>query len=171
MRMRDLEDEVSRGDKLIPFLVANDVFELDPEKIKVINKDSISIKSLSTTDPFNNRVKIKFEMAEDERYNIKLFPGALTDFYGNKNDTLNFSANTKSLSSYGNLRLSLRNANFPLIVQIVSKNWEVKAEKILKSNNVIDFIDLDPGTYYVRAIFDANNNGNYDPRNFLEGSN
>ena len=145
------------------------VFELDPEKIRVINKDSISIKSLCATDPLNNRVKIKFEMAEDERYNIKLFPGALTDFYGNKNDTLNFSANTKSLSSYGNLRLSLRNANFPLIVQIVSKNWEVKAEKILKSNNVIDFIDLDPGTYYVRAIFDANNNGNYDPGNFLEG--
>ena len=34
MRMRDLEDEVSRGDTLIPFLVANDVFELDPEKLK-----------------------------------------------------------------------------------------------------------------------------------------
>ena len=34
MIMRVLEDEVSGGDKLIPFLVANDVFELDPEKLK-----------------------------------------------------------------------------------------------------------------------------------------
>ena len=32
--MRVSEDEVSGGDKLIPFLVANDVFELDPEKSK-----------------------------------------------------------------------------------------------------------------------------------------
>ena len=32
--MRVSEDEVSGGDKLIPFLVANDVFELDPEKLK-----------------------------------------------------------------------------------------------------------------------------------------
>ena len=34
MIMRVLEDEVRGGDKLIPFLVANDVFELDPEKLK-----------------------------------------------------------------------------------------------------------------------------------------
>lgn len=34
MIMRVLEDEVSGGDKLIPFLVANDVFELVPEKLK-----------------------------------------------------------------------------------------------------------------------------------------
>ena len=38
--MRFLEDEVSDGDKLIPFLVTNDVFELDPEKgnIKCLRK-------------------------------------------------------------------------------------------------------------------------------------
>ena len=30
--MRFLEDDVIVGDKLIPFLVANDVFELVPEK-------------------------------------------------------------------------------------------------------------------------------------------
>ena len=34
MIIRVLEDEVRGGDKLIPFLVANDVFELDPEKLK-----------------------------------------------------------------------------------------------------------------------------------------
>ena len=34
MIMRVLEDEVRGGDKLITFLVANDVFELDPEKLK-----------------------------------------------------------------------------------------------------------------------------------------
>ena len=34
MIMRVLEDEVSGGDKLIPFLVANDVFELDPKRSK-----------------------------------------------------------------------------------------------------------------------------------------
>ena len=32
--MRLLEEDVVVGDKLIPFLVANDVFELDPEKLK-----------------------------------------------------------------------------------------------------------------------------------------
>ena len=38
--MRFLEDEVSDGDKLIPFLVTNDVFELDPENgnIKCLRK-------------------------------------------------------------------------------------------------------------------------------------
>ena len=34
MIMRVLEDEISGGDKLIPFLVANDVFELDPEMLE-----------------------------------------------------------------------------------------------------------------------------------------
>ena len=75
---------------------------------------------------------------------------------------------TKLLSSYGNLRLIIRNASYPLIVQVVSKTGEVKAEKITNSNNAIDFTNLEPGEYFIRAIFDTNQNGKYDPGNFLK---
>ena len=53
--MRFLEDEVSAGDKLIPFLVANDVFELDPGKgnikcLRNIGLDNLYLIILSACD-------------------------------------------------------------------------------------------------------------------------
>ena len=62
---------------------------------------------------------LKFNLSEGNRYKITFLPGAFTDFYGAKNDTLNFTASTKLISSYGNLRLVLKNATYPVVVQIV----------------------------------------------------
>ena len=87
---------------------------------------------------------------------------AFTDFYGDQNDTLSLSANTKLIDSYGNLRLLVRNAVYPIIIQIVSANGELEAEQILDGPGPIDFIHLNPGSYFLRAVFDTNKNGRYD---------
>ena len=68
------------------------------------------------------------------------------------------------------LRLTLRNVQYPAIVQLTTKIGEVKYEKIISSNENIDFKHVIPNKYYVRVIFDKNKNGKYDPGNYLNKS-
>ena len=145
------------------------IIEVDPSKTIIIDQDSIYIDShLSIDELTNTQINLKFDLNEDNRYKVIFMPGAFMDFYGNQNDTLNFNANTKKLSSYGNLRLNLNNATYPLIVQIISANGKVKYGKIINESKPVDFINLDPGEYFIRAIFDLNNNGRYDAGNYLK---
>ena len=58
-------------------------------------------------------------------------------------------------------------AKYPVVVQIVSTTGAVEAEQFIEASQPIDFIHLNPGKYFLRAVFDTNNNGRYDAGNFL----
>ena len=72
------------------------------------------------------------------------------------------------MSDYGNIRVDLRNAKYPIIIQFVTSNGDVVEEQIVKGPDPIDFKNIDPGIYFLRAIFDSNDNGRYDSGNFLK---
>jgi len=141
---------------------------VNSDKVKIMDKDSTLLKSILSLDTIDAKnAHLKFNLTEDNNYQITLLPGAFTDFYDVQNDTLTARANTKLLSSYGDIRLNIRNATYPIIVQIVTKNGEVEAEHIAKSSGPIDFVSLTPANYFIRVIFDSNNNGKYDAGHFL----
>ena len=95
-------------------------------------------------------------------------PDALTDFYENKNDTLFYKVKTRTYNDYGNLSLNLRNAKFPMIIELVNPTGEVKYTKYTVSSSAVDFNFIDSGKYFIRIIFDENKNKKYDSGNFLE---
>ena len=97
-----------------------------------------------------------------------MLPDAIKDFYGNTNDTLFYKLKTKTYDDYGNLRLTLKNAIAPMIVQLVSRVGEVKYEKYINTIKPIEFTNIDAGKYYIRIIYDSNQNGQYDSGSFLE---
>ena len=99
-----------------------------------------------------------------------MLPGAFTDFYeGTNKDTLNYTFRTKNSSEYGNIRVNLINAKFPLIVQLVSDQGEVLYERYTTESPIVDFFNLLPKTYALRVIYDSNGNGKYDTGNYLLG--
>jgi len=97
-----------------------------------------------------------------------LLPNSLTDFYGVSNDTLNLSIRTKAFSDYGNVRVSLQNAKYPIIVQLTDEKGEVKAELFSEEPKFFDFRYVSPGKYLLRVIFDANGNKKYDTGSYLK---
>lgn len=142
---------------------------VDASKAAIIDKDSLAVESQFTIDKINPTLaQLNFDLTENNTYDITLFPGAIKDFYGTENDTLRFKAGTKLLSDYGNIRVRLRNAKYPIILQFVTTNGDVKEEKIIREPGSIDFTNVDPGKYFLRAIFDTNDNGRYDSGNFLK---
>ena len=147
---------------------ANTPFDkIDTTKISLINKDSLNVDFEIYLDTLKNTYSFSFKKQEEENYTLEFLPGTFTDLYNTSNDTLSFLYKTKTYDDYGNLRLTLRNVQYPAIVQLTTKIGEVKYEKIISSQGNIDFKHVIPNKYYVRVIFDKNKNGKYDPGNYL----
>lgn len=144
--------------------------KIDTSKITLMDKDSLSVPYKVKYDSIFNKYEFPIDKQEGQKYTFTMLPGTFTDFYENTNkDTLNYAVNTKMKSEYGNIRVNLRNAKLPLIVQLVDDKGEVMYERYAKEYPVVDFRNLAPKQYSLRAIFDTNKNGKYDTGNFLLG--
>ena len=141
--------------------------KIDETKISITNNDSLEVEFKVSLDTFKNTYVFQFNKQEEESYNVKFLPGTFTDFYNFSNDTLSYSYKTKTYDDYGNLRLILRNVEYPAIVQLTTKLGEVKYEKIITSTGNIDFKHIVPSKYYVRVILDRNKNKKFDSGNYL----
>ena len=147
---------------------ANLPFEkINKNKIIILDKDSTNINFKIELDSIKNQYNFIFDKNEEEEYDISILPGALTDFYENQNDSLFFKLRTRTYNDYGNLKLNLINAKFPLISQLITSNGELKYEIYITDNSSVDFNNIDSGKYFIRIIFDENKNQKYDSGNFL----
>ncbi|MFB9055454.1 Ig-like domain-containing protein [Mariniflexile ostreae] len=140
----------------------------DASKIHILNKDSISVAFTSLFDTINNTVALKFPKTESNNYQIRLLPEAFVGFFDTKNDTLDFSLRTSAKDSYGNLRLVLANATYPIIVQLTNEKGEVKHEVYAAKEQAIDFLNISPSKYYIRVVHDTNGNKKYDSGHYLK---
>jgi uncharacterized protein (DUF2141 family) len=143
---------------------------IDDSKISIIDKDSIAVEFSTEYDSILNQFRVPFKKEEGQKYTIKLLPGTFTDFYGSINkDTIVDGINAKMKSDYGNVRVKLINAKFPLIVQMVNSRGEVEYERYTTELPVVDFTNVVPKLYDIRVVYDTNKNGVYDTGNYLLG--
>lgn len=180
VRMKDMyRDSLSLKNLSAPSLNFRDTLTIQAstpiqhvkkELISVIDKDSTFLSFTTNVDSLNNRLKLKWDTKPENRYKITLLPGAVEDFFGNTNDTLNYSAGTKALSSLGSIRVTLVNAkSYPLIVQLTDNKGVVKYEMFSeKEIPLYDFRDIEPGNYKLRVIYDENGNRRWDTGNYLQ---
>ena len=142
--------------------------KLNEDRITIFDKDSVNVDFTTSFDQIQNTYKIQFDKTESNNYKVRILPDGITDFFEQTNDTLNYIVKTKSESDYGNLRLTLQNAVYPVIVQLIDAKGEIKAELFTNKSEPLDFRHLDSGNYYIRTIMDANNNKVYDTGNYLK---
>ncbi|WP_339751597.1 Ig-like domain-containing protein [uncultured Winogradskyella sp.] len=143
---------------------------IDKSKIKLMDRDSVDTDFEVKYDSIFNRYTFPVKKKEGKKYFFTMLPGTFTDFYeGTNKDTLDYTFRTKMNSEYGNIRVTLINAKFPMIVQLVNDRGDVLYEHYTTESPVVDFTDLLPKKYALRAIFDANGNGKYDTGNYLLG--
>ena len=136
-----------------------------------MDKDSTNVAFTTKLDTLQNTIEVLFDKKEDNKYKVRLLPNAVTDFFDNTNDTLNFNLSTVKASSLGNVRVNIKNGVYPLIVQLVDDKNEVKYEKYITKPEPLDFYLVKPNKYYIRAIFDSNKNKIYDTGVYLTSKN
>ncbi|MFA9189358.1 Ig-like domain-containing protein [Flavobacterium sp. FBOR7N2.3] len=143
--------------------------KFDESKIKLMNADSTDVKFTTKYDVFTQKLFLDFKKEVAEKYTIDILPGAITDFYDQTNDTLNYQISTKELENYGNLKVKLENVkSFPVIIELLKSTGDVVVSEYIESDTVINFNLLDPTQFTLRAIYDTNKNKRFDPGSFLE---
>jgi len=143
--------------------------KIDVGKIILRAKDSSIVNFTIDYKEFEQDVIFNFDKKEEQKYTLKILPGAFIDFYNSSNDSLSFSFYTKSLSDYGNLKVTLKKVNrFPLILEVLNSKGIVVANTISNGEKIIPFDLLEPAIYSLRIIYDDNKNGVWDTGNYLE---
>jgi uncharacterized protein (DUF2141 family) len=142
---------------------------IDTLQMSMMKKDSTSVLFTVELDSVENKVDFDFDVEPNESYALTMLPGAITDFFGQANDTLSYNLSTKSLADYGNLRFTITadSLAYPLIVQLTDEKGKTKREIYSPKPQVFEFNALEPSKYLVRIIFDANGNQKWDTGNYL----
>lgn len=156
----------------LSFTANTPISKIDYSFFQIRDKDSVEVPFEIDFDKTHNKFWVDFAKKESDAYRVNLFPGAIEDFYGEMNDTIQFSLRTKAETEYANLQITLENINrFPVILQLVNKKGETKRELIHheEDGKLFEFEFVDPGEYYVRIIYDDNDNGKWDTGNYLKG--
>lgn len=143
---------------------------IDSSKIVLQKQDTLQVAYTVMLDSLYNQLNFDFKVEPNERYTMELLPGAVIDFFGISNDTLNYALSTNSFADYGDLTVNLsgNTIQYPIVVQLTNEKEEVQREQILQESKPLEFTNLNPGKYLLRVIFDANNNGQWDTGNYLK---
>jgi hypothetical protein len=145
------------------------ITQVNSEKLKVTNVDTVSIPASLKIQENYDRITVDFEVIPNDRYKITLLPNALIDFWGNTNDTIVYNTSTKKIEDYGNLFLRVQHESpHPYLIELLKNKEVIRRYDTPVEGNFYAFELLDPGTYIVRLIEDANKNKIWDTGNYLE---
>jgi uncharacterized protein (DUF2141 family) len=154
--------------ELLTLESATPLVKIDKTKMNLVDQKLKPIAFTTEYDDFQQLLRLNFKREPEESYELKLFPGAVTDFYEKSNDSLNFKINANSLESFGNLIVNLQNVKrFPVIVELTNEKGEAITSVQTDKNTSLSFNLIQPAKYTLRAIYDDNKNNLYDPGNFL----
>jgi len=145
----------------------NPIVSIDPSRIITSRDTSIYNTGTWMTDSLFP-TKLHLSTLKQKPGNIKsvFLPGALVDFYGNKNDTLVVDAKINTVEQLGNFNLSITGMD-------LSEQYLIELTNA--SNETIDLTEITgvsiwkklipnliPGVYQVTVITDSNKNGRWD---------
>lgn len=105
---------------------------------------------------------------EDSAYSLFIGPGALTDWFGQKNDTLKVRFKIQSASTYG--KLSITPTGLPAghyLLQVVNEKDQLIRELAISGSTPVTFEKMPGGTFRLKLINDENSNGKWDTGNYL----
>ncbi|WP_136466592.1 Ig-like domain-containing protein [Flagellimonas onchidii] len=167
-----LRSSISRSfgfEDTFSILANTPITELDTSKIALFVSDSINAPYSLALDSLENKVDFDFTIEPNQSYSFELMPGAITDFFGIQNDSLNYRFSTGSYADYGNLSVNVSGAiRFPMILQLTNEKGEVQREIQAMQPQPFEFNNLDVGEYRLRVIFDDNGNGIWDTGSYLK---
>lgn len=153
------------------FLNWMDTARTDITKLKLVSKKD----SLISDEPIKHKwidihtLEITNKLKQGLDYSLKTDTTAFFDVNGNKNDSSLINFQTQSENELGKLSLKLLfNKKQGYLVQVINDQEQIIREQFVTfslsgSNAVtIDFINVTPGTYKIKIVFDANENKKWD---------
>jgi len=158
-------------DLLTPLTIEFTQVLKDVDTGKIIVTDTLfnPITTVLTIDSTRKKIYLQPSWSENTDYRLIIDTAAVNDSTGealSRTDTLKFK--TKAVSDYGRILFHFTNldtARHPVLLLI---QGELIARSIpIKSKEWSDKL-IPPGDYELRILYDANNNGKWDPGSYSE---
>ena len=136
----------------------------------------LTVDSTKTESPFR-LVRDKYNMLRytlygewrpGQRYELLIDSAAVRSIYDNVNKPFNQSFSISPNEEFAALFVHVPQADTSLVVQLLASETKVERQVRVKSGRA-DFYYIEPGTYYLRAFRDFNNNDRWDSGLFDEG--
>ena len=172
-RRLTLKANIQAGQKLdltknLVYTCNNPLKNSSPKNIFLLRGKDTLIADISLSE--NKRIlSIKNNFEEDSMYSLFMAPGALTDWFGQKNDTVKLVFTIQQERYYGALKIKLTNIpTSPYILQLVTEKDQVIRELKTTERGFEKMDLLPPGQYRLKLIADENKNGKWDTGNYLK---
>lgn len=129
----------------------------------------LTVDSTKTAAPFRLvrdkhdllRYTVYGEWRPGQRYELVIDSAAVRSIYGNVNKPFNQSFSISQNEEFAALFVHLPQADTSVVVQLLASETRVEKQVRVKSGRA-DFYYIEPGTYYLRAFRDFNNNDRWD---------
>jgi len=160
----------------IYFLNWMDTNKVDLNKIKWESKEDSLINYSSIKGKWINpfQYQIISKLKQGTNYKLKFDTLAFFDLKGNTNDSIRLNFKTQNKLDFGKVSLKiLFNKKQNHIIQLIDEKENIIKEQSvslsLSSSNskTIDFIDVEPANYFLKIIYDTNENKKWDTGNFI----
>ncbi len=118
-------------------------------------------------DSMLRQYELVAEWRPETEYSFEVDSAAFTDIYGLVSKGYKQGLKVKSLDEYATILLKLSGLQEPnVIVQLLDKSDNVVMNTKMEPDGSAHFFYVNPGTYYVRAFVDRNDNGRWDTGNY-----
>jgi hypothetical protein len=161
---------------ILEFLNWMDILNSDRLRIKLKSKEDSLIESKPVQGHWLDitHFEIDNELKEGASYELKIDTNAFFTINGISNDSISLNFKTQSKVQFGKAIIKLllyKKQHY--IIQLINDRDQVIREDFINiplsaSNSVyIDFIDVQPGSYLIKVIFDNNGNKKWDTGDLL----
>ena len=148
----------------------NPITKIDTSKIVLTDKDTLAVSYSSFISKKENKIGLIFDKKPQEKYKLNVLPEAIFDIFEQKNDTLKYHFSTKEIEDYGRITIDIVNQTSEnIIIELLEgKDKDKLVERTFVTESTqLRFNNLEPKTYYFRAIIDTNKNNKWDTGNYL----
>lgn len=143
------------------------IADIDKGKI-VLLEDSVSRRNfqLQRDSIKQDLYHIRYNWRPKRQYEVTFQEGAITGFFGEKNEEKKLSFTADEDENYGDIHLTFvgLEEGEQYIVELISEDRKrVFDKRILPANRIMSYVKYSVGKYTIRMIWDQNRNGVWDP--------
>jgi hypothetical protein len=164
------------------FDLNKDIILTAPQPLKYFNADAVSVylaeDTLKTPLPIKvapdsvefRTYRISYKWDDETSYILAVDSAASENIYGMTSREILTTFKTRSRDYYGAINLAITGVEGQILVQLLENKPEegVLSEKVIDRNQTVVFDFLPPEKYRVKAIFDMNRNGRWDPGSYQD---
>ncbi|MGZ3901522.1 MAG: Ig-like domain-containing protein, partial [Bacteroidia bacterium] len=154
------------ADLLIKASYPTDTF--DPSLI-TLKEDSAEVSNFTVTKDTSNERNfiLKYRWKQNDNYTLTINNSAFIDIYGDKNKktTKKFTIDKEENYSLLTLGITLPDTGRSYIVELINEQKQLLRSDVIHKSTSLAYKNYLTGKYYVRVIYDDNNNGKWDSGN------